>query len=192
MVVNSNHIQYKALSFPKVCTSTTQNAQSVILYPCRLWFVYCNVVLILSWLFMVTYLYKASEKIGAILSNQEFCYDVAILPPVHQTSCLEAFHSVICSSLLCPSSQHSRILEWCHGDTVDIFPGVVSTIHCVPTFKETLPCTFHYNKNCGKRKPEREKDTWLSIRRGDIFISSMEALHMKGKTVTLNAILYYL
>ena len=38
---------------------------------------------------------KASEKLSDIITNTRFCSDVAKLSPAHQTSGLEAFHSVI-------------------------------------------------------------------------------------------------
>ena len=38
---------------------------------------------------------KASEKISALITNKAFCSDVAKLSPLHQTSCLEAYHSMV-------------------------------------------------------------------------------------------------
>ena len=38
---------------------------------------------------------KASEKLSGLLTNSHLCKDITRLSPVHQTSSLEAFHSVI-------------------------------------------------------------------------------------------------
>ena len=38
---------------------------------------------------------KSSEKLTAILTNTILCKDIVRLSPLHQTSSLEAFHSVI-------------------------------------------------------------------------------------------------
>ena len=38
---------------------------------------------------------KASEKLSDLLTNSYLCKDITRLSPVHQTSSLEAFHSVI-------------------------------------------------------------------------------------------------
>ena len=38
---------------------------------------------------------KSSEKISAVITRKAFCSDVAKLSPVHQTSRLEAYHSVV-------------------------------------------------------------------------------------------------
>ena len=37
---------------------------------------------------------KANEKLSDLLTNSNLCKDITRLSPVHQTSSLEAFHSV--------------------------------------------------------------------------------------------------
>lgn len=38
---------------------------------------------------------KASKKITDLILNTKFCNDISCMSPMHQTSCLEAFHSVL-------------------------------------------------------------------------------------------------
>ena len=38
---------------------------------------------------------KASEKLTPLLSNTQLCNDIGRLSPLHQTSSLESYHSVI-------------------------------------------------------------------------------------------------
>ena len=39
--------------------------------------------------------HKASEKITDLITNTKFCNDISHLSPLHQTSSVEAFHSVM-------------------------------------------------------------------------------------------------
>ena len=38
---------------------------------------------------------EASEKLSAVISNARMCNDVSKMSPLHQTYCLEGFHSVV-------------------------------------------------------------------------------------------------
>ena len=60
---------------------------------------YCTILAKLQYVVSIHYIFctdtKASEKLSGLLTNTTLCKDIMRLSPIHQTSALESFHSVI-------------------------------------------------------------------------------------------------
>ena len=61
---------------------------------------------------------KASEKVSKLITNSTFCKDVAKMSRLHQTYCVEAFHTLIIH--FAPKSS-SLFLQW-NVSNMDILP----------------------------------------------------------------------